>query len=79
MPETLTHIALSQQNNLLTHENEKSPGMAGSQVKMRMQSPSVSQLCFPLCHLHFPVCFPHKETLQFQVTDLPHYLKPFVG
>lgn len=44
----------------MTHENEKSPGVAGSWVKMRTGFLSTSQLCFLLCHLHFHVHFPPK-------------------
>ena len=57
MPETLTQIALSQKGSLVTHENEKSPGVAGSQVTVRTRSLSISQLYFPLCHLYFNIHF----------------------
>lgn len=57
VPETLTQIALSQKGSLVTHKNEKSPGVAGSQVTVRTRSLSISQLHFPLFHLHFNVHF----------------------
>lgn len=57
MPETLTQIALSQKGSLVTHENGKSPGVAGSQVTVKTRSLSISQLYFPLCHLYFNIPF----------------------
>ena len=79
MPETLTQIALSQKGSLVTHENEKSPGVAGSQVTVRTRSLSISQLYFLSRGLFFPEISTSSEPPMERESLLPNDFHKSLG